>query len=135
MARSAQAGELSDLENMSDEQLRELQGRVREVLDARVRSRFDEYRRAAREAGYEATFTRIGEESVRRRRGRPGGREDRRSEIAPKYRNPENHSENWSGRGREPKWMQREISGGKSKEDFLIEQQLPLHSEASPPRS
>src|SRR5690349_14560606 len=98
MARTAQASEQLDLENMSDEQLRELQGQVRQVLDQRVRSRFDEYRRAAREAGYEATFTRIGEEGSRRRRGRAGGREDRRSEIAPKYRNPENHSENWSGR-------------------------------------
>src|SRR5690348_15528232 len=107
MARSAQSGEQLDLENMSDEQLRELQGQVRQVLEARVRSRFDEFRRAAREAGYEATFTRIGEEGVRRRRARSGGREDRRSEIAPKYRNPENHSESWSGRGREPKWGSR----------------------------
>jgi|ERR1700730_8288258 len=120
MARSAQSGEQLDLENMSDEQLRELQGQVRQVLEARVRSRFDEFRRVAREAGYEATFTRIEEEGSRRRRGRPGGREDRRSEIAPKYRNPENPSETWSGRGREPKWLQHQIAAGKSKADFLI---------------
>jgi DNA-binding protein H-NS len=120
MARTAQASEHLDLENMSDEQLRELQGQVRQVLDARVRSRFDEYRRFAREAGYEATFTRIGEEG-RRRRGPASGREDRRSEIAPKYRNPGNPSETWSGRGREPKWLQHLIAEGKSKDDFLID--------------
>jgi DNA-binding protein H-NS len=39
-------------------------------------------------------------------------------EIAPKYRNPENHSETWSGRGREPKWLQHQIASGKTKEDF-----------------
>jgi DNA-binding protein H-NS len=121
MARSAQSGEQLDLENMSDEQLRELRRQVDRILDTRVRSRFDEFRRAAREAGYEATFTRIGEEGGRSRRGRPGGREDRRSEIAPKYRNPENPSETWSGRGREPKWLQHQIAEGKSKEDFLID--------------
>ena len=121
MARSAQGGEQLDLENMSDEQLRELRTQVDSILVTRVRSRFDEYRRAAREAGYEATFTRIGEEGGRRRRGRPGGREDRRSEISPKYRNPENPVETWSGRGREPKWLQHRIAEGKSKEDFLID--------------
>ena len=120
MARTTQSGEQLDLENMSDEQLRELRTQVDRILDTRVRSRFDEYRRAAREAGYEATFTRIGEEGVRRRRGRPGGREDRRSEIAPKYRNPQNSSETWSGRGREPKWLQHHIAEGKSRENFLI---------------
>jgi DNA-binding protein H-NS len=121
MARTAQTSEQLDLENMSDEQLRELRTQVDRILDTRVRSRFDEYRRAAREAGYEATFTRIGEEGGRRRRARSVGREDRRSEIVPKYRNLGNPSETWSGRGREPKWMQREIAEGKSKEDFLID--------------
>jgi hypothetical protein len=48
------------MENMSDEQLRELRTRVNQILEQRVRSQFDEYRRFARDAGYEATFTRIG---------------------------------------------------------------------------
>jgi hypothetical protein len=76
MARTTQSGEQLDLENMNDEQLRELRTQVDRILDTRVRSRFDEYRRAAREAGYEAAFTRIGEEVSRRRRGRPGAPSD-----------------------------------------------------------
>jgi DNA-binding protein H-NS len=122
MARAPQGIEHLNLENLSDEQLRELQTHVGQTIDERVRNRLDEYRRIARDAGYELTLTRIGEGVSRHRRGRPGGgREDRRSEIVPKYRNLGNPSETWSGRGREPKWMQREIAEGKSKEDFLID--------------
>ena len=121
MARAPQGIEHLNLENLTDEQLRELQTHVGQTIDERVRNRLDEYRRIARDAGYELTLTRIGKEP-RRRRGRSvgGGREDRRSEIAPKYRNPENQTETWSGRGREPKWLQYQIANGKSKEDFLI---------------
>jgi DNA-binding protein H-NS len=121
MARATAGIEHLDLESMSDEQLQALHARVQEMLDGRVRSRFDEYRRIARAAGYEATFTRIGEGDRRRRRS--SGETGRRGEIAPKYRNPNNPSETWSGRGREPRWLQHEIATGKSKEDFLIEQQ------------
>jgi DNA-binding protein H-NS len=133
MARTTQPSEPLDLDNMSDEQLRAIQARTRELLDERVRSRIDEFRRIARDAGYELSLTRIGEE--RRGRGTRDGmrdRRDRRSAIAPKYRNPDNPSESWSGRGREPKWLQHQIASGKAKDDFLIERQdrLPLGEEA-----
>jgi DNA-binding protein H-NS len=131
MARAAQPSEPLDLDNMSDEQLRAIQARARELLDERVRSRIDEFRRIARDAGYELSLTRIGEE--RRRRGSRDGMTGRRSEIAPKYRNPDNPSETWTGRGREPKWLQHQIASGKAKDDFLIERQdrLPLGEEAA----
>jgi DNA-binding protein H-NS len=122
MARTTQGSEQLDLENMTDEELRAIQARARELLDERVRSRLDEFRRIARDAGYELSLTRIGEE--RRRRGSRDGmrdRRDRRSEIAPKYRNPDNSSETWTGRGREPKWLQHQVSEGKSRDDFLID--------------
>jgi DNA-binding protein H-NS len=120
MARATQGIEHIDLKSLSDEQLQALQANVREEIDGRARTRIDELKRIARAAGYEATFRRIGEEPRHRRRGQAIGRTDRRSEIAPKYRNPENPSEIWRGRGREPRWMQREIAAGKSRDDFLI---------------
>ena len=119
MARATQENEQLDLDSMSDEELQALRERVDTMLDERVRNRFAEYQRIARGAGYEVTLTKIGEEH-RRRRSRSPSREDRRSEISPKYRNPDNPSEIWSGRGREPKWMQREMASGKSRDDFLI---------------
>lgn len=37
-----------------------------------------------------------------------------------KYRDPKNAANEWSGRGRPPKWMQAYIEAGKQKEEFLI---------------
>jgi DNA-binding protein H-NS len=42
------------------------------------------------------------------------------SKVAPKYRNPENESETWSGRGKQPRWLQAFTSKGRVLDDFLI---------------
>jgi DNA-binding protein H-NS len=43
-----------------------------------------------------------------------------RGAVAPKYRNPENPSETWAGRGLRPRWLTAAIRGGKEVEDFAI---------------
>ncbi|MGE4079451.1 MAG: H-NS family nucleoid-associated regulatory protein [Reyranella sp.] len=40
--------------------------------------------------------------------------------MKPKYRNPANRSETWTGRGLKPKWMVAAMKGGKKLEDFAI---------------
>ncbi|MNC48706.1 DNA-binding protein StpA [compost metagenome] len=40
--------------------------------------------------------------------------------VAPKYRNPANPNETWTGRGRQPKWMAQLVAMGRSPSDFLI---------------
>jgi DNA-binding protein H-NS len=41
--------------------------------------------------------------------------------VAPKYRDPKNRANTWTGRGRMPLWMAAATKGGKAKkEDFLI---------------
>lgn len=40
--------------------------------------------------------------------------------VAPKYRNPANPAETWSGRGKQPRWLAAETAKGKKAEDFLI---------------
>ncbi len=42
------------------------------------------------------------------------------SKVAPKYRNPANPKETWTGRGLPPRWMSALIKKGKKREDFLI---------------
>lgn len=43
------------------------------------------------------------------------------SKVAPKYRNPDNPAETWSGRGKHPKWMTQAMEAhGRKPEDFLI---------------
>jgi DNA-binding protein H-NS len=40
--------------------------------------------------------------------------------VKPKYRNPENKIETWTGRGRMPVWMAAMVKKGKKPNDFLI---------------
>ena len=42
------------------------------------------------------------------------------SSAAPKYRNPENASLTWSGRGRTPKWIADHEANGGSRADYAI---------------
>ena len=45
---------------------------------------------------------------------------DKRMTVAPKYRDPAT-GKTWTGRGKTPGWMTRELSAGRSKQDFLID--------------
>ena len=40
--------------------------------------------------------------------------------VPPKYRNPANKDETWTGRGKQPRWLAAEVAKGKKAEDFLI---------------
>ncbi len=40
--------------------------------------------------------------------------------VAPKYRNPDNANETWTGRGRQPRWLTAYTDAGRSRDDFLI---------------
>lgn len=40
--------------------------------------------------------------------------------VRPKYCNPKNPAETWSGRGRLPRWLRPQLRGGRKLDDFLI---------------
>lgn len=40
--------------------------------------------------------------------------------VAPKYRNPDNPKDTWTGRGKQPRWLAAQTSQGRKLEDFLI---------------
>lgn len=42
------------------------------------------------------------------------------TKVAPKYRNPENSVETWSGRGKQPRWLQAYTGNGRALDEFLI---------------
>ena len=42
--------------------------------------------------------------------------------VFPKYQNPLEPSETWSGRGKQPRWLVQAIQNGNKVEDFRIEQ-------------
>ena len=40
--------------------------------------------------------------------------------VAPKYRNPDNASETWTGRGKQPRWLAAQTGQGRKLDEFLI---------------
>ena len=40
--------------------------------------------------------------------------------VLPKYQNPENTSETWAGRGKQPRWLREQLRSGKKLGDLLI---------------
>jgi len=44
----------------------------------------------------------------------------RKPATRPKYANPANKAETWSGRGRRPRWFDEAIKAGKSADDMAI---------------
>ena len=42
------------------------------------------------------------------------------TKSAPKYRNPENHAETWTGKGRKPQWITAALESGADLSSFEI---------------
>ena len=40
--------------------------------------------------------------------------------VPPKYRNPDQPSETWAGRGKQPRWLVAQLGSGKRIDDFKI---------------
>ena len=40
--------------------------------------------------------------------------------VSPKYRNPANTKQTWTGRGKRPRWLAELVAAGKKVDDFLI---------------
>ena len=47
-------------------------------------------------------------------------RKNRKSPVPPKYRNPNDPGQTWSGRGRQPAWFREAMDKGKSAESLEI---------------
>jgi DNA-binding protein H-NS len=51
--------------------------------------------------------------------------------VYPKYRNPEEPSETWAGRGKQPRWLTAALKAGRKIEEFEIVKQEGAGSESS----
>jgi DNA-binding protein H-NS len=101
-----------NLKSMSIDALITLKGRI----DAALGSRVSEERREL-----ESKLARLSRVETNGSRPRAmTGRGGPRGKVAPKYRNPENPSETWAGRGLKPRWLAAAIKSGKKLDDFSI---------------
>ena len=88
--------------------------KLRDQVEAAIASKVTEQRRSL-----ESELSKLG-----RFQGKAGrttsGRGGARGAVAPKYRNPDNPSETWAGRGLRPRWLAAALKEGKKIEDFAI---------------
>ncbi len=104
---------MNDLDNLTLRELHELRAKVDRAI-----SSFEERKRrealsaveaAAREHGFS-----LNELTGAKLPSRRGGK------VAPKYANPQNAEQTWTGRGRRPQWVQEALASGKSLNDLAI---------------
>src|ERR1700756_4312043 len=95
-------------ESMSVDELWTLYEQVTSVLAETIsteKAKLEERLRKLETAGYTPSLDRV-------RRPPP--------KVLPKYRNPTNPAETWSGRGKQPHWLQAQLKANKKLEHFLI---------------
>jgi DNA-binding protein H-NS len=121
MARGETVADI-DLASLTDEELEELLTKVQTAFEERVQSRMAEFRRIASRAGYEVSLSKIGQmiQQNSRQRGSNQSVGRNRQPVLPKYRNPDNPAENWSGRGHRPRWLEAQLAAGKTLADLEI---------------
>lgn len=99
-----------DLAEMSIDDLLELRDRVSETLKSRL---------SAERRALEERLARLNDVAAEDSDGsRPSPLKGRK--VAPKYRNPNNPSQTWAGRGQMPSWMAAAVAAGASVSDFEI---------------
>jgi DNA-binding protein H-NS len=108
---------ITDLSALSTEQLRKLQGEIKEQLQAR-----ESHERKKAIADIHAIAERLGMSLSELIGGSIKFSKQKGSStpVPPKYRSKKNPEDAWSGRGRQPQWVKDHIDGGGKIEDLQI---------------
>jgi len=103
------AMERSKLERMSVDELWALHAEIYKTLMARI---------VAQKSVLEERLNRL---SGKLQTGQPttSGRRPY-PPVLPKFRNPENSAETWTGRGKQPRWVAQQLRSGKQMEELRI---------------
>ena len=113
MKRATTIGNGHGIEAMSYSDLVTLQNHIAQLIEQKRASE-----KAALREKFAALAKRQGFDITELVGGKGRGRS---SKVAPKYQDPANPENTWTGRGRMPRWMSAATkSGRKHKEDFLI---------------
>jgi DNA-binding protein H-NS len=99
----------SDLECRPVDELWELYEKVSAQLTSRLIAKKDLLEKRLRQLS-----RRFQAEVDRQSRRRP------HPKVLPKFRNPEEPSQTWTGRGKQPRWLVAQLRSGKRIEDFRI---------------
>lgn len=96
-----------DLSQMSRKELVQLQEDVAVALKEAEQRELNEAMRAVEQAAAQYGYSL--DEVLGTSQKAPAAK---KSKAAPKYRNPENPAETWTGRGRKPHWVHKALTDG-----------------------
>lgn len=101
-----------DLSILSVEELGELRARIDQEVNARKvkEQALQEIIEFAKQRGL--SLDELGFATAKKSQGS--------KPVASKYRNPEDTSMTWTGRGKRPKWVQAALDSGKTLDDLMI---------------
>lgn len=105
---------LDDLENFSEAELANMMANVQRALKEKQNSKRREVLTKIREM---AASIGVGIEVIESEKpvtGKRGGK------VAPKYRNPNDPEQTWTGRGMKPRWLQGLMDQGHDQTEFQI---------------
>ena len=114
-----------NLEKMPSSELRELSAAVEQQLKRRKKDDIKKAREQIEILTGQLDMS-VDEIMNYRKRGK-------RYKAPAKYRNPQNHQQTWSGRGKKPSWLLELTEQGKNLDDFLIKPIAPENQ--TPPLS
>jgi len=104
----------NDLEHLSEAELANVIANAQRALKEKQQSKrkdvIAQIRELAASIGVSVEIS-DGEKPASSRRG---------SKVAPKYRNPNNPTQTWTGRGMKPRWLQSLLEQGRNADEFLI---------------
>lgn len=100
-----------NLDKMSKDELKQLIKDAEKALKTLESRRLAEAKQAAESAAKEYGFSL--DELL-------GGSSRKGPKSAPKYANPADKSQTWTGKGRKPKWVNEALDAGKSLDDLKI---------------
>lgn len=104
----------ADLASLTVPELESLQKRI----EAAIRAKRDDVKRRLREQ-----MEKLAAEqglSLADVIGGGGGARQTRAKAKPKYANPADPAQTWSGRGKQPGWVKNALAGGQTLDDLAI---------------
>lgn len=108
-----------DISKLGEKELRKLKGDVEKALAKMEKQKVDEARKAAEAAAKKFGYS-LGELVGAAKPGPKPKTKAKRAPSAAKYRNPEDPSQTWSGRGRQPGWYKEAVAKGTDPKDLAV---------------
>jgi DNA-binding protein H-NS len=106
-----------DLSNMSLGDLRNLQEQIKQEMKKREHQ---EVQKAREQILAIAQSVGVPLKDLISTGGRGAAKTANPGSVAVRYRNPDNASQQWTGRGRQPKWVKEWVEGGNSLDKLRV---------------